>query len=210
MTGVDFILGRFVPTNFVDTLFEPVWLAGSMLVCRALERGEGPRVGMLFRPFITHLGKLVAGGVVILIAVYAIDFAQEAFVSFFPTPNSSFTSFLIRVSFLLLILPVVIVLPLFPALIIFHDLSVFNAFVFSLRAAIANLLLPIGILAPALLIALIAIPLLYLPESFVLVRIIGIIVVPLVAAPLCLYASYLAYKEICLDDDDIFAQEAAE
>jgi hypothetical protein len=154
----------------VLNLLAPVFMAGFMLGCRALEMDEELEINHLFAGFKVNTAQLVTvggiylAGVIVIIGIVFIFTGADAMNSIFaghmaegqPTvaPEAAFGPALGLLIVLGAMLPLIMAYWFAPALVLFHDLRAIDAMKLSFTACLRNLLpfLVYGVISAVLLV----------------------------------------------------------
>jgi hypothetical protein len=150
---VIFIAAALIPIagGLLTTLFGPVFAAGVMIGCKALDEGGGLELGHLFAGFRSRTGTLIGVGAVYLAATVAIVVAVGVImgVGMFTLMGGAnpeeiaqmgLTVVLAVLVMTALLLPVVMAVWFAPALVVFHDQGVLEAMKASFFGCLKNIL----------------------------------------------------------------------
>jgi uncharacterized membrane protein len=182
MAAIVIVLGLTVVGTLVSLVLTPLFVAGIVIGCRALDEGRELELGHLFAGFRTHSGALVTLGLIYLAAWIVIAFIARALAG--PTPESLPTNdpAAIAEAARAMVLPMLVAAALFipvlmalwfaPPLVVFNDQKAVQAIKLSFAACLKNILpflwysvvlLGLGIIAsiPALLGWIVLLPLIF-------------------------------------------------
>jgi uncharacterized membrane protein len=135
-----------VAGDLATSLIFPMFGAGLMLGCRAIDAGEELRFNHLFAGFQNKLGRLLMIGVLALLGVLilaAIAFAFGMATGFFDgmqasTGDMNLLGILLIICIALVVLLMAMALWFAPALVALHELTAFEAMKLSLRGCLRN------------------------------------------------------------------------
>jgi uncharacterized membrane protein len=195
-------LGMVPLLSLLNTLLGPVFTAGFMLGCRALERGDGMQFSHLFAGFSQRTGTLVGVGGLYLagtIAVFVVaglvalgsnaDLLMGAMTGAEQDPEKLAelgTGFMLAVLIALaLILPLVMAMWFAPALVVLHGKGAIEAMKLSFTGCLRNIL-------PFLVYGIVGLVLAVIAS-------IPLMLGWLVLAPMIIGSMYAAYKDIFLE-----------
>lgn len=128
-------------------LLAPVFMAGFMLGCRAIENGEELEINHLFAGFKVHTSRLITvGGIYLagIITIVGIVFVATGSAELLstriehPTPAESSQILLALLIALAAIIPLVMAYWFAPALVVFHDIRPVDAMKLSFQACLRN------------------------------------------------------------------------
>jgi uncharacterized membrane protein len=149
---VIFVAAAFIPLvgNFAMTLFGPVFAAGIMVGCKALDSGEDLELGHLFAGFRERTGTLIGVGALYLAATIAVVIVVSLLMGvgmmtmMGGDPQAveamGITFVLALLIMMALLLPVVMAVWLAAPLVVFHDQGAIDAMKGSFTGCLKNIL----------------------------------------------------------------------
>ncbi len=132
----------------VLNLLAPVFMAGFMLGCKAIEEGEELEINHLFAGFKIHTSRLITvggiylTGIIVIVGLVFIATGSAALLSANPghtTPAESSHLLLAVLIALAAVIPLVMAYWFAPALVVFHDVKPVEAMKLSFNACLKNM-----------------------------------------------------------------------
>jgi uncharacterized membrane protein len=142
------VVNFFLPMvgSFVAFLFVPIFTAGIMIGCRALEKGEELEIAHLFAAFSDHFSKLLAVGGLYLGLIILLQIVLWIFIGLFlfvlgvaAEVKMIIALYAVMIS-LVLLFPVYKAVAFAPALVVFHDIPPVQALKSSIYATFKNII----------------------------------------------------------------------
>lgn len=140
------ILPLFGP--IVLNLLAPVFMAGFMLGCKAIEEGEELEINHLFAGFKVHTSRLITvggiylAGIIIIVGIVFVATGSAALLSGnmeHPSAAESSQILLALLIALAAVVPLVMAYWFAPALVVFHDIKPIDAMKLSFNACLRNI-----------------------------------------------------------------------